>query len=578
MRIPIAPHRAALLALTLLSACAANDLPPGPALGTAGADNAPARAAAFVPRGSYGAYLAGRLAATETDTEIAAREFLRALRSDPSAPELLNRAFVAALLDGRPEAAELAKRLPDNQAAQLLLAGADAKAGRWEAAERRMRALPRQGAMQLLQPILIAWTQQGRGATDSALATLRPAVEGTRGRGIYTLHAGLIAEQAGRTEEAFRFYRIAEAEAGGPNLRVTQIVASLRFRQGETADAERQMQALAGVGDDYALVAPGLARQLSVAPVATATDGLAEAYLAFAGLLRTQDASDFSLLLLRLSLDLRPDFTAARLQMADLLDGENHETTADAVLARVAASDPLAPAARLRRGMLAEQLGNSAEAVRILEGLAADFPDRPEPLARLGDLQRSQSKFADAAKSYDRAIQRLGTPDRRAWPLFYARAIARERSKDWAGAEADFLKALELSPDQPFVLNYLGYSWVEQGRNLPRARAMIEKAVELRPSDGHIVDSLGWVLFRLGDLPGAIRNMERAVELSPRDATINDHLGDVYWAAGRKREAEFQWRRALNLGPEAQDIAKIEAKLRGGPPAAASAAAERQPQ
>lgn len=567
MQTRIAPRRAALLALTLLSACAAND-PPLP--GTAGANNAPARAATFVPDGAYGAYLAGLFAAAESDTGVAAREFLRALHSDPSSPEILNRAFVAALLDGRPEAVGLARRLPDNQAAQMVLVGADAKAGRWEAAERGVRALPRSGAVQLLQPILIAWTQQGQGATDAALATLRPAVEGPRARGVYALHAGLIAEQAGRAQEALRFYRIAEAEAGGPNLRVTWIAASLRYRGGETAAAQEEMRSLAGVGDDFALVAPGLVDRLATPPVASPTDGIAEVYLAFASLLRAQDANDFSLLLLRLALDLRPDLSAARLQMADLLSAGDHEAAADAELARVPADDPLAPAARLRRGLLAEQLGKPAEATRILEALAADFPTRPEPLARLGDLQRSRSQFAEAAATYDRAIARLASPDQRAWPLFYARGTARERSGDWPGAEADFLRALELSPDQPFVLNYLGYSWVERGEHLARARAMIEKAVRLRPSDGYITDSLGWVLFRLGDLPGAIRNMERAVELAPRDATINDHLGDVYAAAGRRREAEFQWRRALNLDPEPAEAAKIEAKLRGTPSASAA--------
>lgn len=564
MRNPIAPRRAALLALSLLSACAADGIPPG----SAGMmDSAPARAAAFAPRGAFGAYLAARLAAAETDTDQAAREYLRALRADPDSTELRNRAFVAALVGGRPEALTLARQLPDNQAARMLLAGDDVRAGRWDSAEKRFNTLPRQGAIQILRPIIMAWLQQGRGATDDALAILRPLVEGTRGRGIYALHAGLIAEQGGRIDAARDFYRITEAESGGGNLRLVQIIASLEAREGQAEAAQARVAAMAELGDDFALVAPGVAASLSSPPVADAVQGLAEAYLAFAGLLRSQDASEFALLLLRLALDLRPDFTPARLQIADVLEAQQRYAAADAELARVAASDPLAPVVRLRRAMLAERMERPAEAQAILEALATDFPDRSEPLARLGDLLRAQSRFAEAVKAYDQAVARIGTPEQRNWPLFYARAIASERSKDWPRAEADFLKALELSPDQPYVLNYLGYSWVEQGRNLARARQMIEKAVELRPGDGHIIDSLGWVLFRLGDIPGAIRHMERAVELMPRDPTINDHLGDVYWAAGRRREAAFQWRRALNLGPEADEIAKIEAKLRGEPPA-----------
>ena len=163
----------------------------------------------------------------------------------------------------------------------------------------------------------------------------------------------------------------------------------------------------------------------------------------------------------------------------------------------------------------------------------------------------------------------------RDWPLLYARGIARERSGDWARAEADFLRALELAPEQPYVLNYLGYTWAEQGKNLDRAKAMLLRATELRPQDGNIADSLGWVLFRLGDMPGAVTWLEKAVELESRNSVINDHLGDAYWAAGRQREARFQWRRALTLDPEPEELAKIEAKLRDGlprrPPAPRSA-------
>jgi Flp pilus assembly protein TadD len=157
--------------------------------------------------------------------------------------------------------------------------------------------------------------------------------------------------------------------------------------------------------------------------------------------------------------------------------------------------------------------------------------------------------------------------------VFYARGIAHERSGDWERAEADFRRALELSPEQPYVLNYLGYSWVEQGRNLDEARRMLERAVQLRPNDGNIADSLGWALFKLGDLNGAVHWLERAVELEPRSSVINDHLGDAYWMAGRRSEAQFQWRRALALGPEPGEGPRIEAKLREGLPALPAAQA-----
>jgi len=164
--------------------------------------------------------------------------------------------------------------------------------------------------------------------------------------------------------------------------------------------------------------------------------------------------------------------------------------------------------------------------------------------------------------AYDAALSRAGDQGAASWPLLYARGIALERAGQWPRAEADFKRALQLVPEQPYVLNYLGYTWVERGENLAEARGMLERAMALRPQDGNIADSLGWALFKLGDLPNATKWLERAAELESRNATINDHLGDAYWAAGRRREAVFQWRRALTLDPEPAEGPRIEAKLR----------------
>ena len=183
---------------------------------------------------------------------------------------------------------------------------------------------------------------------------------------------------------------------------------------------------------------------------------------------------------------------------------------------------------------------------------------------REGDLLRGKQRFAEAIAAYDRAIARIKAPGPTDWLVFYDRGICYERSHQWTKAEADFKHALTLAPDQPFVLNYLGYSWADMGQNLTQARAMIEKAVQRRPNDGAIVDSLGWVMLRQGEIAEAVRTLERAVELDPEDASINGHLGDAYWAAGRKLEATYQWRRALIFNPEPDDAAKLEAKLQGG--------------
>jgi len=539
-------RRSILLTLSLLSGCAASD--PTPA----------------APRadGSFGTYLAGRFAVSQSDLDRAAGDLLKTYAAAPDDSELLQQAFLASLMDGRPDAIRLAQKLPDNPAAQLLLGTDAAVAGNFDSAEARFAALPHQGLPQLLQPILVAWSQQGGGHTDAAISTLVPFIEGQRFRGVYALHAALIADAGGKTADAARLYRIAQTEYGGLTMRLGVILASWQTRQGHGAEALKTLAAMTEGNAELTAALPALSAHMSQPPVASATDGIAEAYLALAAALREQNANDYAMLLLQLALDARPNFTAARLLMAEVLQTARHPANALHVLAAVPDDDPLAPVVQLRRATLLEEAGNSEDAMHLLEQVAHAYPDRPEALSRMGDLLRSKSRFTEAVAAYDRAIARIPHPDRTDWPLYYDRGVALERAKQWPKAEADFLTALQLSPDQPFVLNYLGYSWTEQGHNLPRARQMIERALEQRPNDGSIIDSLGWLMLRQGQIAEAVRQLEHAVELQPEDATINGHLGDAYWAAGRKREAQFQWRRALTLNPEPDEVSGLEAKLR----------------
>ena len=519
------------------------------------------RTARFVPTGLYADYLDGRFALAGSDANFAAESFLRALALDPGNAELQQQAFLASLLSGRPEALQLARQMTDNAAAQLLLADREVKSGNWEGAAQRFRSLPRQGATQVLQPLLVAWAQQGAGHTDAALATLRPFVEGQRFRGVYALHAALIADAAGRTADAGRLYQLAQKEYGGMNVRLAQILASWQARQGRSAEALQTLKALAETAPDVSIALPTLAASLTARPVSRPAEGIAEAYFAMAAALNAQEATEFSMQLLRLALDLQPDFTAARMLLAETYATGHHPATALHTLSTISPNDPLAPIVQLRRAALQAEMGRTDEAVSALEQIARDHPDSPLPLAQEADMLRAKSRFSDAIPVYDRAIARVAEPTRSAWPLFYARGIAEERSHQWTKAEADFKEALRLAPDQPYVLNYLGYSWADQGQNLAEARQMLEKAAALRPNDGSIVDSLGWVMLRQGETEPAVRSLEQAVEISPEDATINGHLGDAYWAAGRKLEAGYQWRRALTLNPDPDDAAKLEAKL-----------------
>jgi Flp pilus assembly protein TadD len=262
----------------------------------------------------------------------------------------------------------------------------------------------------------------------------------------------------------------------------------------------------------------------------------------------------------------------AQLLLADVLSAQNKPEASLAVLAEIPPSSPYSWSARLRIAANLEMLNRTDEAITQLKEMSEEAPRRASAAMQLGDLLRAKKRFAEAVEAYDEAMRRLtaaGIPER--WSLFYSRGIALERSGQWKPSEADLLHALELKPDQPLVLNYLGYSWIDRGENLDRGLKMIEKAVELRPEDGYIVDSLGWAHYRLGDYPSAVQYLEKAIELVPEDPTINDHLGDAYWQSGRATEARFQWRRALQFGPEANEIKPIEAKLDSGlvPPARA---------
>lgn len=550
-------RRLVVAALTLLSACAAADPSSLAATGTGHP------AAQGEMSGIAAAFLKGRFAAAEGDIDYAATEFLRALSSDPSSPELRQQAFAASLLAGRPEALRLAAMLPDNQPAMFLLADADAKAGRWEQADARFAAMPKAGLAIVLQPLLIAWAQAGEGRTAVALGTLAAAPNAQRLRGLYSFHGAMIADLGHQNAEAARLYRIAMEDFGGTDLQMTRQLASWQMREGHADDARRTVQSLVDSNPEFALIGADLLASVNHRQIRSAADGLAEAYMSVAGALRGRERQAFSGILVQLALDLRPDMASARLLASELYDGSHQPTLALAVLAPVPDSDPLAPIVRMHQAALTAQLGNPAQAQRMLDALAKTHPDRPEIPAMQGDMLRNQKHFTEAAAAYSKAIAMLPKPYTQAdWVMFYDRGISFDRSHQWARAEADFLEALTLQPEQPYVMNYLGYSWTEQGRNLDRARSMIERAVRQRPDDGELLDSLGWVLYRQGNYHDAVKYLERATELQPEDPTINAHLGDAYRAIGRKLEAQFQWRRALTLKPDPVDIPKLQAKLR----------------
>jgi Flp pilus assembly protein TadD len=234
--------------------------------------------------------------------------------------------------------------------------------------------------------------------------------------------------------------------------------------------------------------------------------------------------------------------------------------------------------AEIQAGLALDGMNRQPDAIARLQKIVDEHPKDIDAISALGSLQRSAKQFDVAAETYSKAIALLDKPDRSNWTLFYFRGVCYERAKQWPKAELDFKKALELFPDQPLALNYLGYSWVDQGMNLDEAFKMLQRAVDLRPSDGYIVDSLGWAHFKLGHYEEATRLLEKAIELKPADPVVNDHLGDAYWRMGRKLDAHFQWNHARDMGPEPEDLPRILKKIDSGlPEEPTPAAAEAEP-
>ena len=529
-----------------------------------------------------GAYLAGNAAAEAHDFGAAVRYLSQALQDDPDNLELLRRTFIATAGEGqRTETLELAQRVVQREPlavlANLVIALDDVRGGRLEAADARLAELPRSGVTNLVLPLVRGWIAAGRKDGDSAAAALKPLSDASAFATLHALHAAMVADFVGDQAGAADSYREAIDSSPKPPYRVVEIAGNFFERAGEPDRAHALYDAFLKDNPDTLLLQDALARlKAGTKPTPTVRsveDGLAEALFDIANMLELErPASEYGLIYDRLTLQLRPDFPMAQMLLGDILESLKRDADAIAVYQTIAPESPFRWAARLRVAAVHDSMGDVDGAISELTQMASERPERDDALVHLGDLYRSHERWKEAVKAYDAAVGRLPKIEQRHWALIFSRAIALERSHDWKRAEADLELALKLEPDQPYVLNYLGYTWIEHGVNLERAKTMVERAVDLRPQDGSIVDSLGWLYFRIGEYEKATRQLERAVELRPQDATINDHLGDAYWQVGRRDEARFQWSRALTLDPEPELKTAVETKLKDGLPTPKTAA------
>jgi tetratricopeptide (TPR) repeat protein len=518
-----------------------------------------------------GKYLAGRYARRNRDYPNAARLLTGALQLDKENRRIRRQAFFALVASGRfEEASKLAKLIVKSNKgapiANLTLVVENIRAKQHEQVAKRLVDMPKRGMNTFTSPLLSAWLHFAQGDTKKAVTALDGLSKVASFAGLRNLHVGLIMDLAQDPVAAEKALK--KAATATQSLRAVQAYGRFLERNDRPQEAKKLYQDFSAKADGAESLQAAFARIKSGKKpgrlVNNTEQGMAEVFFNLSGTLAQGRSTDLALIYGRFALRLRSDFPLAQVLLGGLLESLDRKTEALALYDAVNPNSPLYWSARLRKAETLDELKRTDEAISQLKKMAGERKDQYEPLTRLGDMLRAKKRYEEAATSYSQAVNRIGNLAKNHWSLLYARGIAYERSKQWPKAEADFLQALKLSPEQPFVLNYLGYSWVDQGLHLDRARDMIERAVRLRPNDGYIVDSLGWVLYRLRDYEGAAKRLERAVLLRPDDSTINDHLGDAYWRVGRYLEARFQWRRALSLGPEEKDIPKIQQKLQRG--------------
>lgn len=531
-----------------------------------------------------GSYLAGRFASNAPDAAAAARFYETALKLDPGNTQLRREAMLAYLMSGNylqasSLAVGVARLERDDPIATLIALVGEIRLGNYAEAQARLTALPSNAAIDLLKPIHQAWILQGLHKTDAALAAL-DKLSGDQGvLPIKLYHRALIAALDGRKELAAQSFAALRQTAVGGWTRSIEAEGAFLESIGETAAARALYQARLRDLPDNAALGAALARldrgETVSLLVTSPSEGVAEAMFGVASLLAQEDAARPGIVYLRLALMARPALPDAQLLLAELFEQIGDQDQALGLYDQIPTSAAIWWASRLRYALALDHFERTDDALAELNRLQAEHPEDVRVFLAEGDIYRGRDRFAEAIPAYSRAIELTPQPAPDDWSMFFLRAIAYERTKQWDAAEGDLRRALVLRPEEPDVLNYLAYSWTEQGRNLNQAEAMLVKAVAARPDDGYIIDSLGWVYFRQGRFDKAVEHLERAVALKPGDPVLNEHLGDAYWAIGRTLEAKFQWRIALALNPPSDVKDGIAKKLADGLPHTALVPGER---
>lgn len=545
---------------------------------------APARSpddAVLETRSLLGNYLAGRFAKGQQDTENAAQFYSRALVRDPKNEVLLEQAFQMEIMNGNWDAAlPLAERLassqPSHRMSRFLLGVSAFKSGNYAKADEQFRAAAENPIGELTSAIARGWTELAAGNGTGALEMVDLPKQPEWAQFYLRYHRALMADILGKKDTAGAAYeRMFKQDSR--TLRTAMAYARHATNKGDFKLARTVLkdQFQKSQGEPHPL-AKDLrskieAKQKQPLLIDSAPEGLAEVFYGLGEALTGEGGVSLGTIYLQLALYAKPDHAFALAALASAQEQAERYADAIATYEKIPKGSPLQSAIEIRKAFNLNSLDKPDEAQAILDALVKKEPKDIRPLEALGNIMRARKRYPEAVTYFTKAIDIIGKPEQRHWTYYYARGTAHERMKKWPAAEADLKRALALAPDQALVLNYLGYSWIDQGINMKEGMKLIEKAVALKPDDGYIVDSLGWAHYKLGQYKEAVRYLERAVEIKPEDPTLNDHLGDAYWQVGRTQEARFQWSQALTLNPEPEDVDKIKTKVANGLPAKAEA-------
>ena len=580
---------AAALVMSLLAGCGGNGGPTagtrtaitisggGDTSGDTGGDTSAASAAPAAETPSMhetsttaGHYLAARQALYFNDVMQSADFFLDTLKTDTDSVPILRQAFLTQYYYGDIERAAALGRQLESLDVMIPLGGEPGTAlairnGDWAATAVLADRIAEDGASQVMAGLIRGWALVADGRGDAGISALleagRLAVTADGGMPTYfRLHAALMAERLGLANEAVQ--RVSGLEDRLTSAHLMLQLAAFHARMGNSDTVER-------------IISNRLSGQFNAAHVRTALDSqahsipdlrrvIADAVVAMALHDRENDTGRSISARLRFSIFIDPDNEFSRFLLAQQMADLGQYDAAIAELAYIPPTGIYGQLARLLESSVVEDQGDVDAAIKALQLVVETNPDNANLHQRLGDLYRRHKMFRQSRDAYMAALD-LGS---NSGGLHRSIGVALERLGEAKAAEAHLLRAIEINPDDAYALNYLGYWWADDGRNLDEAIAMIEHAVETRPDSGFFVDSLGWVHYRLGDPRTAVGYLERATELEPSDPEITGHLGDAYWALGRYDEARFKWRLALSLSDDAEERAMLDERLANGVPAA----------